>query len=200
MHRIRFAAWLACLLPVAACEATKVAVVDDRFGFEQVAQDHTLHLQSMRTRLHADRAPTGALDRADQASERYRFFLDFHLENRHASEVWIVTAKEFEVELLPCADGLCPDGVVARLDAGADQLVAVPARSHVELSLPVVIELPLAERVALLERFRLELRYRAGNQQLLLVKRMAVGSFDQIGQAIRVVGIFTGALLLVAAL
>lgn len=165
---------------------TNVALVDDTYGGERQQGRRLMHVRTVR-------APLELLDAERQL---YRFVLDLALEN-DTVEPWTVRASGFTLKTLPPIGG--GDTATARLDLPSDVvLITVPGRNDAELRLPILVETRAGSAIDF-ERAPLELRYQEGEQPMLL-RRVVVGSYSQIGQGLRVAGLLTLGLVVLSLL
>ena len=93
-----------------------------------------------------------------------------------------------------------PTGITVCLAGGGspdDTMVAVPPNATSSARLVVEIDLPSGSDIQDVERFRVMLRFGdSGNQ--LMEKQISIGVFDQGGQALRMFGVVTIALVLLS--
>lgn len=177
------------LLLFSAC-TTNVALVDRNFGHEQIISQRALRLRTQRT----------SIQEADEHGV-FRFFLAFEAFNETA-EPWEVKAADFGVKLMPCGDRVCTRATI-EVAPGIETVVTVPAAGSTRFELPFRIHRTTEgerNRLTDLEPFPIELRVRApgrDERHLLLCKRLALGSYSQVGQAARMFALFTLALLFV---
>lgn len=176
----------ALLLVLSACKSTRLALVDDSFGFEHVVADRAAHLESPRAILTP--APGGASDA--EALTSHRFSLRLRMHNRRA-EAWEVRAADFHAEIMPCGEERCSDASIA-VDSTSTQLISVAADSTATLDLPLVLH--SRGDLRRLERFPIEVRYQDGGG-VLLHKRLLLGEFHQGWQTLRFSTVLTSALL-----
>jgi hypothetical protein len=170
---------------LAGCR-TNVALVDDTYGGERQQDRRIMHVRSLR-------AP---LEQLDSEKQVYRFVLDLALEN-DTVEPWQIRTGNFTLRSLAAPDS----GVqaTARIDLPPDTvLITVPGRNDADLRLPIVIETPL-DSATDLERAPIELRYAEGKEPMLL-RRVVVGSYSQLGQGVRVAALLTAGLVLLSLL
>ena len=175
--------WLLVLGCLSACR-TNVALIDTAWGEELRHQGRIAHVRSARTPIAA--TPDG-----------YRFVLDLVLEN-DTDLAWSVRAAELSVRNLGKPEET--EGLVPHIDLPTDcVLVTVPARDDASVRLPIRIDCPSATTAIALERLPLELAL-AHDGQTLLRRRVVAGSYNQIGQAARVVFLATAGLVLLSLL
>ncbi len=174
---------LLLMVGVAACR-TDIALVDDTFGHEHIHAGRFAHVRTARAPL--------AL-RGD--GREVRFVLDVAIENDR-DEPWVVEARAFGVAA-ERDQSVC---TTLRLDLPEKAVLAtVPARSDLDVRLPLLLLLADGKTVYDVEDVPIVLTLDEGDRELLH-RRIVVGTYSQTGQIIRVFALATGGLLLLSLL
>jgi hypothetical protein len=182
---------LAAALGLAGCAGAPIVLVDAAYGHEYIVGSRAAHIESMRVEIQAP-------ETGDDGAAVHRFTLRIALDNRHDAS-WVIARGDLRFEVCPCDGESCPTGMKVGLAFDDPVLLTLAPRSAATLTVPIEIRIAPPDTLYTLEHFPIDLHLRDGEHELLH-RRLAVGTFDLIGQGVRLVAVFTGALLLLSVL